>query len=146
MNAKKILLVEDSPDDQELIRMAIADEHITNEIISLNDGAQALDYLFGTGSYAGRDISDTPLVILLDIKLPKVNGLEVFPQQRADPRTSLIPVVILTSSNEEQDVLTSYKNHVNSYVRKPVDFEQFTKAVKQLQLYWVILNEPPPDR
>jgi len=146
MNAKKILLVEDSPDDQELIRMAIADEHITNEIISLNDGAQALDYLFGTGSYAGRDISDTPLVILLDIKLPKVNGLEVLQQLRADPRTSLIPVVILTSSNEEQDVLTSYKNHVNSYVRKPVDFEQFTKAVKQLQLYWVILNEPPPDR
>jgi len=146
MNAKKILLVEDSPDDQELIRMAIADEHITNEIISLNDGAQALDYLFGTGSYAGRDILDTPLVILLDIKLPKVNGLEVLQQLRADPRTSLIPVVILTSSNEEQDVLTSYKNHVNSYVRKPVDFEQFTKAVKQLQLYWVILNEPPPDR
>ena len=146
MNAKKILLVEDSPDDQELIRMAIAEEHIANEIISLNDGAQALDYLFGRGSYAGRDISDTPLVILLDIKLPKVNGLEVLQQLRADPRTSLIPVVILTSSNEEQDVLTSYKNHVNSYVRKPVDFEQFTRAVKQLQLYWVILNEPPPDR
>lgn len=146
MNAKKILLVEDSPDDQELIRMAIAEEHIANEIISLSDGAQALDYLFGRGSYDGRDISDTPLVILLDIKLPKVNGLEVLQQLRADPRTSLIPVVILTSSNEEQDVLTSYKNHVNSYVRKPVDFEQFTKAVKQLQLYWVILNEPPPDR
>lgn len=146
MNAKKILLVEDSPDDQELIRMAIAEEHIANEIISLSDGAQALDYLFGRGSYTGRDISDTPLVILLDIKLPKVNGLEVLQQLRADPRTSLIPVVILTSSNEEQDVLTSYKNHVNSYVRKPVDFEQFTKAVKQLQLYWVILNEPPPDR
>ena len=146
MNANKILLVEDSPDDQELIRMAIAEEHIANEIISLSDGAQALDYLFGRGSYDGRDISDTPLVILLDIKLPKVNGLEVLQQLRADPRTSLIPVVILTSSNEEQDVLTSYKNHVNSYVRKPVDFEQFTKAVKQLQLYWVILNEPPPDR
>lgn len=146
MNAKKILLVEDSPDDQELIRIAIAEEHIANEIISLSDGAQALDYLFGRGSYDGRDISDTPLVILLDIKLPKVNGLEVLQQLRADPRTSLIPVVILTSSNEEQDVLTSYKNHVNSYVRKPVDFEQFTKAVKQLQLYWVILNEPPPDR
>ena len=146
MNAKKILLVEDSPDDQELIRMAIAEEHIANEIISLSDGAQALDYLFGKGSYAGRDISDTPLVILLDIKLPKVNGLEVLQQLRADPRTSLIPVVILTSSNEEQDVLTSYKNHVNSYVRKPVDFQQFSKAVKQLQLYWVILNQPPPDR
>ena len=145
MKAKKILLVEDSPDDQELIRMAIAEEHIANEIVALSDGAQALDYLFGRGAYAGRDVSDTPLVILLDIKMPKINGLEVLQQLRADPRTSLVPVVILTSSNEEQDVLTSYKNRVNSYVRKPVDFEQFSKAVKQLQLYWVILNEPPPD-
>jgi two-component system, response regulator len=146
MKAKKILLVDDSPDDQELIRMAIEDEHVANEIVVLSDGAQALDYLFGTGAYAGRDVSDTPLVVLLDIKMPKVNGLEVLQQLRADPRTSLIPVVILTSSNEEQDIITSYKNRVNSYVRKPVDFEQFTKAVKQLQLYWVILNEPPPGR
>jgi len=146
MKAKKILLVEDSPDDQELIRMAIEEEHIANEIIALSDGAQALDYLFGRGAYAGRDISDTPLVILLDIKLPKVNGLEVLQQLRANPHTSLIPVVMLTSSNEEQDILESYQNHVNSYVRKPVDFNQFTEAVKQLKLYWVILNETPPDR
>jgi two-component system, response regulator len=146
MNAKKILLVEDSPDDQELIRMAIEDGHIANEIVAVSDGVQALDYLFGRGAYAGRDVSDTPLVILLDIKLPKVNGLEVLQQLRADPRTALIPVVMLTSSNEERDILTSYKNGVNSYVRKPVDFDQFTEAVKQLKLYWVILNETPPDR
>lgn len=146
MKAKKILLVEDSPDDQELIRMALEEEHIANEIVSVFDGAQALAYLFGTGDYAGRDVSDTPLVILLDIKLPKINGLEVLQQLRADPRTSFVPVVILTSSNEEQDILTSYKNRVNSYVRKPVDFKQFTEVVKQLQLYWVILNEAPPDR
>ena len=146
MKAKKILLVEDSPDDQELIRMAIEEEHIANEIIALSDGVQALDYLFGRGAYAGRDISDTPLVILLDIKLPKVNGLEVLQQLRANPHTSLVPVVMLTSSNEEQDILESYQNHVNSYVRKPVDFNQFTEAVKQLKLYWVILNETPPDR
>ena len=145
MKAKKILLVEDSLDDQELIRLAIEEDHIANEIVALNDGVQALDYLFGRGAYTERDVSDTPLVILLDIKLPKVNGLEVLQQLRDDPRTSLIPVVILTSSNEEQDILTSYKNRVNSYVRKPVDFKQFTEAVKQLQFYWVILNEPPPD-
>lgn len=146
MKAKKILLVEDSPDDQELIRMALEAEHIANEIVALNDGEQALDYLFCRGVYAGRDISDTPLVILLDIKMPKVNGLEVLQQLRADPRTSLLPVVMLTSSNEEQDILTSYENRVNSYVRKPVDFQQFTEVVKQLQFYWVILNEIPPDR
>jgi two-component system response regulator len=146
MKAKKILLVEDSPDDQELIRMAIEDGHIANEIVSVNDGAQALDYLFGRGAFAGRDVSDTPLVILLDIKLPKVNGLEVLQQLRANPQTSLIPVVMLTSSNEERDILASYENGVNSYVRKPVDFDQFREAVKQLKLYWVILNETPPDR
>jgi two-component system, response regulator len=146
MKAKKILLVEDSPDDQELIRMAIEDGHIANEIVVVSDGEQALDYLFGRGAYSGRDVSDTPLVILLDIKLPKVNGLEVLQQLRADPRTALIPVVMLTSSNEERDILASYQNGVNSYVRKPVDFDQFTEAVKQLKLYWVILNETPPDR
>src|ERR1041385_9062383 len=118
MKAKKILLVEDSPDDQELIRMAIEDGHIVNEIVAVSDGVQALDYLFARETYEGRDVSDTPLVILLDIKLPKVNGLEVLQQLRADPRTKLIPVVMLTSSNEEQDILTSYENGVNSYVRK----------------------------
>ena len=146
MKAKKILLVEDSQDDQELIRMAFEEEQVTNEIVTLSDGAQALDYLFGRGAYAGRDVSDTPLVITLDIKLPKVNGLEVLQQLRADPRTSLIPVVMLTSSNEERDILTSYENRVNSYVRKPVDFNQFTEAVKQVKRYWVLLNEVPPHR
>jgi two-component system response regulator len=111
--------------------------------VALNDGAQALDYLFGRGQYAGRDTTDTPLVILLDLKLSKVNGLEVLQQLRADPRTDLIPVVMLTSSNEEQDILASYENGVNSYVRKPVEFHQFMEAVKQLKLYWLILNETP---
>ena len=143
MKAKKILVVEDSPDDQELIRMALEDGHIANEFVALNDGAQAIDYLFGRGQYAGRDLSDSPLVILLDMKLPKVNGLEVLQQVRADSRTSLIPVVMLTSSNEEKDIVASYKNGVNSYVRKPVDFNQFMEAVKQLKLYWLILNETP---
>lgn len=143
MKAKKILVVEDSPDDQELIRMALEDGHIANEFVALNDGAQALDYLFGRGQYAGRDLSDSPLVILLDMKLPKVNGLEVLQQVRADSRTSLIPVVMLTSSNEENDIVASYENGVNSYVRKPVDFNQFIEAVKQLKLYWLILNETP---
>jgi two-component system response regulator len=143
MKAKKILLVEDSPDDQELIRMAFEEGHILNEFVALNDGAQALDYLFSRGQYAGRDSADTPLVILLDLKLPKVNGLEVLQQLRADTRTALIPVVMLTSSNEEQDILASYENGVNSYVRKPVEFEQFMEAVKQLKFYWLILNETP---
>ena len=146
MNAKKILLVEDSPDDQELIRMAIAEEHIANEIISLSDGAQALDYLFGRGSYDGRDISDTPLVILVDIKLLNVNGLEVLQQLRADPRTSLIPVVILTSSNEEQDIIEGYKFGANSYVRKPVDFTEFLDAAKNLGVYWLVMNQVPSRR
>jgi len=144
MNSKKILLVEDSPDDQELIRMALEDGHVANEIVALSDGAQALDYLFGRGAYSQRDVSDTPLFILLDLKLPKVNGLEVLHQLRADPRTALIPIVMLTSSNEERDVLTSYQNGVNSYIRKPIDFDQFTEAVKKLKFYWVILNENPP--
>ena len=146
MKAKKILLVEDNPDDQELILMALDDGHIPNEIVALSDGAQALDYLFGRGAYAGREVSDTPLFLLLDLKLPKVNGLEVLQQLRADPRTSFIPVVILTSSNEERDVFASYQNRVNSYVRKPVELDQFTEAVKKLKLYWVILNETPPSQ
>lgn len=145
MENKKILLVEDSPDDQELIRMAFEDGHIANEMVIVNDGAQALDYLFGTGAYTGRDTSDTPLFILLDLKLPKVNGLEVLQKLRANPRTALVPVVMLTSSDEEKDILDSYRNGVNSYVRKPVDFNQFTEVVKNLKLYWMILNKPPAD-
>lgn len=146
MKKNKILLVEDSPDDQELIRMAFEDGHVANEIVVVDDGAQALDYLFCTGAYASRDITDTPVVILLDLKLPKVGGLEVLKKLRADPRTALIPVVILTSSDEERDVLASYESGVNSYVRKPVDFNHFAEAVKQLKFYWLILNEAPPDR
>jgi two-component system response regulator len=146
MKSKRILVVEDSPDDQELIRMAFEDGHIANELVALSDGAQALDYLFGRGQYAGRDISDTPLVIFMDLKLPKLTGLEVLQQLRADPRTELIPVVMLTSSNEEQDILASYENGVNSYVRKPVDFHQFMQAVKQLKFYWLILNETPSKK
>lgn len=145
MENKKILLVEDSPDDQELIRMAFEDGHVANEMVIVNDGAQALDYLFGTGAYTGRDTSDTPLFILLDLKLPKVNGLEVLQKLRANPRTALVPVVMLTSSDEEKDILDSYRNGVNSYVRKPVDFNQFTEVVKNLKLYWMILNKPPAD-
>ena len=145
MKTKKILLVEDSPDDQELIRMAFDDVHIANEFVALSDGAQALDYLFGRGPYAGRDVSDTPLFILLDLKLPKVNGLEVLQQLRADPRTAMTPVVMLTSSDEEKDIVASYQSGVNSYVRKPVDFNEFTEAVKNLKFYWVILNQPPAE-
>ena len=143
MKAKKIILVEDSPDDQELILMAFEDGHIANELVILSDGAQALDYLFGRGQYAGRDVSDAPLVILLDLKLHKVNGLEVLQQLRADASTSLSPVVMLTSSNEEKDIIASYENGVNSYVRKPVDFNDFMEAAKRLKFYWLILNETP---
>lgn len=146
MKNYKILLVEDSPDDQELIRMVFDEEHVANEFIVVNDGVQALDYMFCIGQYADRDITDLPVVILLDLKLPKVGGLEVLQKLRADPRTSMVPVVILTSSDEESDVIASYQSGVNSYIRKPVDFEQFTEAVKQLKFYWLILNEAPPIR
>lgn len=146
MKNNKILLVEDNPDDQELIRMAFEDGHVANEFIAVDDGVQALDYLFCRGPYAGRDITDIPVVILLDLKLPKIGGLEVLQKLRADPRTALIPVVVLTSSDEESDVIASYQSGVNSYVRKPVDFNQFAEAVKQLQFYWLILNQPPPKR
>jgi two-component system response regulator len=142
---KTVLLVEDNPDDQELIRMALEESHIVNELVVLNDGAQALDYLFGAGAYAGRDVSDTPQVVLLDLKLPKVNGLEVLEHLRADPYTALIPVVILTSSSEEEDILASYKLGANSYVRKPVEFNQLAEAIKQLGLYWLILNHKSPE-
>ena len=145
METKKILLVEDNPDDQELIKMGFEESHIANELVVMSDGAQALDYLFGAGKYAGRDVSDTPNVILLDLKLPKVNGLEVLERLRADPRTKLIPIVILTSSSEDEDILASYQLGANSYVRKPVDFNHFAEAIKHLGLYWLILNHKPPE-
>lgn len=144
MAKKTILLVEDDPDDEMLTRMALEENHLMNEIVVAHDGVEALDYLFGGGKYAGRDLTDLPQVVLLDLKLPKLNGLDVLRAIRADDRTRLLPVVILTSSNEETDLLAGYNLGVNSYVLKPVDFHQFTEAVKQLGLYWFLLNVPLP--
>ena len=143
---KAILLVEDNPDDEALTLRALRQNHIANPVVIAHDGAEALDYLFTTGKYAGRDMDDLPAVILLDIKMPKVNGLEVLRRLRADKRTHLLPVVIVTSSDEEQDILQSYNLGANSYVRKPVGFEQFSQAVGQLGMYWLLLNEPPLKR
>ena len=145
MISKIILLVEDNPDDEALTLRALQKNNITNEVVVARDGAEALDYIFGAGKYAGRDLNMMPTVILLDLKLPKVDGLEVLQRLRADERTKLLPVVILTSSKEEKDMLNGYKLGANSYVRKPVNFGEFLEAVKQLGLYWLILNEPPPQ-
>jgi two-component system, response regulator len=144
MNSKMILLVEDNPDDEALTIRALQKNNIRNKVEIVRDGAEALDFLFCSGAYAGRDPNDVPQVVLLDLKLPKVDGLEVLRRIRADKRTLLLPVVILTSSKEEQDLLESYKNGANSYVRKPVNFDQFVEATRQLGLYWLILNEAPP--
>ncbi|MBI5840150.1 MAG: response regulator [Chloroflexi bacterium] len=144
MENKMILLVEDNPDDEALTIRALKKNNIGNKVVVARDGAEALDFLFFTGAFADRDPRDVPQVILLDLKLPKVDGLEVLRQIRADERTHLLPVVILTSSKEEQDRLKGYSLGANSYVRKPVDFNQFVEAVRQLGLYWLILNEAPP--
>ncbi len=146
MEDNVILLVEDNPDDEALTVRALKKNKIVNEVVVTRDGVQALDYLFGQGAYAGRDTKETPQVILLDLKLPKLDGLEVLRRLRADDRTRLLPVVILTSSNEEQDRINGYGLGANSYVRKPVDFDAFVTATAQLGLYWLILNEPPPRR
>jgi two-component system response regulator len=143
---KSILLVEDNPDDVELTMRAFKKNSIKNEIIVAGDGAEALDFLFGTGKFAGRDPNDAPALILLDLKLPKIEGLEVLRRVRADERTRLLPVVILTSSKEEQDLLLGYSLGTNSYVRKPIDFNEFAKAVGFLGLYWLLINESPPVR
>jgi two-component system response regulator len=145
MEDKMILLVEDNPDDEALTLRALKKNHIGNEVFVVRDGAEALDFLFCTEAYADRDPHDMPQIILLDLKLPKVDGLEVLGRIRADERTRLLPVVILTSSNEEQDLLEGYKKGANSYIRKPVDFNQFADAIRQLGLYWLVLNEPPPQ-
>ncbi|AOF83150.1 response regulator [Methyloversatilis sp. RAC08] len=143
---RPILLVEDNPDDEALTLRAFNKNRIANEVIVARDGVEALDYLFGTGSHAGRDLSVAPAVVLLDLKLPRVDGLEVLRRVRADARTNLLPVVILTTSREQQDIYEAYQLGANSYIRKPVDFEKFIYAVGQLGLYWLVLNEPvdPP--
>lgn len=143
---KTILLVEDNPDDIELTLRALKKNNIKNEVKVVYDGAEALDFLFGTGKYSGRDLTNMPTVILLDLKLPKLDGLEVLRQLRANELTRLLPVVILTSSKQEQDIVNGYSLGVNSYVRKPVDFNQFAEAVSHLGLYWLLLNEAPPTK
>ena len=140
-----ILLVEDNPDDVELTMRAFRKNNIANNVVVARDGVEALDYLFCRGVYADRNIKDTPRLILLDLKLPKLDGLQVLEHLRADECTKLVPVVILTSSKEEQDLISGYKSGANSYVRKPVDFNQFVEAVRQIGLYWLLINEPPPD-
>jgi CheY-like chemotaxis protein len=140
-----ILLVEDNPDDVDLTLRSLRKHKISNEVFVASDGAEALDWLFGTGAHAGRDPAKPPAVVLLDLKLPKVDGFEVLRRIRADERTKLLPVVILTTSNEQKDIVNGYKLGCNSYVRKPVDFNQFAEAVRDLGLYWLILNEPPPE-
>ncbi len=144
MRNKVILLVEDDPDDEALTLRALRESKISNRVVVVRDGAEALDYLLGTGAHAGRDTHDLPQLVLLDLKLPRVDGLEVLRRLRAAERTRLLPVVILTSSNEEKDIIHGYDNGANSYIRKPVDFEQFVEAVRQLGLYWLVLNEPLP--
>jgi len=144
MREKMILLVEDNPDDEALTMRALKQSKLANEIVITRDGNEALEFLFATGKYAGRDVSHTPAVILLDLKLPKLSGLEVLQQLRGDPRTRLVPVVVLTSSSEDEDMMRSYQLGANSYVRKPVVFGRFADAVSQLGLYWILLNQLPP--
>ena len=143
---KLILLVEDNPDDEALTIRALRRSNSANDVVVARDGAEALDFLFGTGDYVGRDTSLLPQLILLDLKLPKVDGLEALRRVRADDRTALIPVVVLTSSDEDQDLVSSYKLGANSYVRKPVDFDEFLEATRQLGMYWLVLNEGPPGK
>ena len=146
MENSVVLLVEDNPDDEALTVRALKKNKIMNEVVVTRDGVEAWEYLLGEGAYAGRDVRLMPQVILLDLKLPKLDGLGLLRRLRADERTKRIPVVILTSSNEEQDRISSYDLGANSYVRKPVDFEQFVQAASQLGLYWPVLNEPSPRR
>lgn len=138
----EILLVEDNPNDVELTLHAFKKYNLANHIHVVRDGAEALEFVFGTGTYAGRNVENSPRIILLDLKLPKVDGLEVLQRIKGDPRTRSVPVVVLTSSREERDIVESYQLGVNSYIVKPVDFDQFTEAVRQLGLYWLLLNQP----
>ena len=142
-NEMEILLVEDNPYDAELTMRALRNRGLANKLLTFADGVEALDFIFGTGEYAGRDVSVRPKVILLDLKLPRINGLEVLEKIRADARTKTIPVVILTSSQEESDIVRGYNLGVNSYMVKPVDFDKFFQAVEELGLYWLLLNKVP---
>ncbi len=144
MKSKTILLIEDNPSDVALTRRALERSHVSNDVVVAEDGQEALDYLFCTGAHASRDPTEMPAVVLLDLKLPKLDGFEVLRRLRADERTRRLPVVVLTSSSEEQDVAASYDLGVNSYMRKPVDFAQFAAAIQHVGLYWLVLNEPPP--
>lgn len=144
MDRKIVLLVEDNPDDEELTRIAFKECHLANELVVVRDGQEALDYLFLTGKYADRDMAQLPQVMLLDLKLPRVDGLEVLQRVRADERTKQLPVVILTSSRHEQDLIDSYSLGASSYIQKPVDYLQFVEAVRQLGLYWLVLNQTSP--
>jgi two-component system response regulator len=146
LSEKTILLVEDNPDDEEFTLRALRKANVTNEIIVVRDGGEAVEYLFGTGKYADRDPEARPAVVLLDLKLPKLSGIEVLQRMRASPATRFVPVVVLTSSSEEEDKLKSYASGANSYVRKPVEFAAFANAVARLGIYWLMLNELPPQR
>ncbi len=144
MDQTTILLIEDNPDDVELTLHAFQKNNMANEVVVASDGAEGLDYLFGTGKYAGRDADQPPALILLDLQLPKIGGLEVLRKVREDERTKRVPVVIMTNSDEEEDIVNGYNGGANSYLRKPVDFGEFMNAVKQLEMYWMVLNTPPP--
>ncbi len=144
MSKKSILLVEDNPDDELLTLRAFKLNKIHNPVVVTRDGQEAIEYLFGEGPHQGRDLSEKPTVVLLDLKLPKIDGLEVLKRIREDERTRMLPVVILTSSREDQDMVSGYRHGCNSYVRKPVNFEEFVEAARQLGLYWMLLNEAPP--
>jgi two-component system, response regulator len=144
MKEKTILLVEDNPNDVTLTLRALKKNNIKNDVVVARDGAEALDCLFGMGAYKDQDVSTLPVLILLDLKLPRISGIEVLQRLRSDERTKLVPVVILTTSKEEQDLTDGYRFGANSYIRKPVDFNNFIEAVRQLELYWLVLNEPPP--
>jgi two-component system, response regulator len=145
MTQKVILLIEDNTDDEALTLRALTRNNIGNDVVVARDGEEALEWLFGAGRFSGRDIREQPALVLLDLKLPKIDGLEVLRRIRENPDTRLIPVVILTSSREEQDRMHGYANGANSYVRKPIDFAHFVETVRQVGLYWLVLNEPPPE-
>jgi two-component system response regulator len=146
MMEKTIMLVEDNPDDEELTLRALRKASIANDVFVARDGREALDFLFGTGQHAGREPLTMPAVVLLDLKLPKLDGIDVLQRMRADPRTRLVPVVVLTSSSEDEDMLRSYQSGANSYVRKPIEFSEFAHAVTQLGMYWMLINQTPPSR